>query len=100
MSDVGVVRVEKLMALTLAEFQRTITPLSGGPLAPDMQSVEIVVSGGGTVTVAYDPRPSVRFGGLLDVPRAAVSLTFADVDEVDRTAFLARFDLAFRRGGG
>jgi hypothetical protein len=100
MMAVGVVRIEKLMALTLAEFQRTIAPLTGGPLAPGLQSADIGVPGGGIVTIAYDPRPSVRFGGLLDMPRAVVSLTFANVTGADQTAFLARFDLAFRRGGG
>ena len=93
------VRVEKLMSLSLAEFQRSITPLAGGPLPPDRTSVELP-AGSGKVLISYDPRPSVRYGGLLDLPRAVVSLTFTGVAEPSQRAFLERFDSVFRRGGG
>ena len=93
------IRIEKLMSLTLAEFQLTIAPLAGGPLAPHVSAAEVPL-GTGRVVIHYDPRPSVRFGGLLDLPRALVSLTFTGVLDQDRLAFLKRFELAFQRGGG
>jgi hypothetical protein len=93
------VRVEKLMSLTVGEFRHTIVPLVGEPLVAGCTEVKIAV-GSGTVVVGYDPRPSVRLGGLIDMPRAIVSLTFAGVSAAERSAFLTRFDLTFRRGGG
>ncbi len=92
-------RIEKLMSLTLTEFQATLAPLVGAPLPIDQLQAEIPV-GEGRVVVAYDRRPSVRLGGLLDMPRAVVSLTFENISEVDQAAFLKRFDLTFQRGGG
>ena len=93
------VRIEKLMSLTLREFQYTIAPLAGGPLASDRNDVQIALAGG-TVVVAYDPRPSVRLGGLMDMPRAIVSLTFRGLSQPERDAFIKRFDFTFQRGGG
>lgn len=92
-------RVEKLMSLSLAEFQATIAPLAGGPLPPGDSMVTIPI-GSGHVVIAYEPRASVRFGGLLDLPRAAVSLTFEGVPADGQIAFIKRFDFVFQRGGG
>ena len=38
------VRIEKLMSLTLREFQYTIAPLAGGPLASDRNDVQIATN--------------------------------------------------------
>jgi hypothetical protein len=92
-------RVEKLMSLTLAEFQATIAPLAGGPL-PARETHADIRTGSGRVVIAFEPLPSVRLGGLLDMPRALVSLTYSGVSDEERAAFLKRFDLAFQRGGG
>ena len=93
------VRIEKLMSLTLREFQYTIAPLTGGALGAERTEAEIRV-GSGSVVVAYDPRPSVRLGGLIDMPRAIVSLTFHGLSQTERDAFTKRFDFTFQRGGG
>jgi hypothetical protein len=92
-------RVEKVMSLTLAEFQNSLVPLSGRRLeAGDVMAV--VGVGAGRAVIEYEARPAVRFGGLLDLPRALVSITFDDVAPDDQTAFIKRFDFAFQRGGG
>ena len=90
--------VEKLMSLSLREFQHSLQPLVGHPIG-DVTAIEIVLPQGG-VAIQYKPRPSVCLGGLLDMPRALVTLTFSDVPPDQQVAFLRRFDLAFQRGGG
>lgn len=92
-------RVEKVMSLTLAEFQGSIAPLLGRRLEVDKTSADIAV-GAGRVVIGYEARASVRFGGLLELPRALVSLTFDDVAADEQVRFVKRFDLAFQRGGG
>ncbi len=92
-------RVEKLMGLTLADFQRTIGPLTGAPLPAARTTAEIGVSGG-HVVIAYEPRPGLRLSALVEMPLAAVTITFHGLDAPERTAFMRRFDLAFQRGGG
>lgn len=37
---------------------------------------------------------------LLNLPYAVVTFTFSGFNESERTAFMDRFDLYFRRGGG
>jgi hypothetical protein len=95
---VAEVRVEKLMSLSLREFQHSLRPLAGQPVG-DITAIDLPLPTG-QVTISYEPRPSVRFGGLLDMPRALVSLTFLDAPPKQQAAFLKRFDLAFQRGGG
>ena len=92
--------IEKVMALTLREFQHTVASLFGAPLTQGLSAVAIPV-GTGHVTISYEPRPSVRFGGLLDIPRALVTLRFSDgATPEEQLAFLKRFDFVFQRGGG
>lgn len=87
------------MSLTLAEFQASVRPLTGVSLGPD-EAVVIVQLGSGRVEIAFEKRPSVRLGGLLDMPRAVVSIVFEDVSAAGQAEYLKRFDLAFQRGGG
>jgi hypothetical protein len=92
-------RVEKQMSLSPTEFRATLAFLTLGPVPDDAVEVALAV-GGGRVVIAYSARPSVRFGGLLDLPRAVVSLTFHAVSPADQTAFVKRFEQTFQRGGG
>jgi hypothetical protein len=92
-------RIEKLMSLSLREFQTTLSALIGRPVADDESEITHEL-GTASVTIAYTPQPSVTFGGLLHMPRALVSLTFVDATEGDRSTFLTKFDNHFRRGGG
>ena len=92
-------RIEKLMSLTLAEFHKSIAVLAGEDRSGNGNSVELLVEDG-TARINYDALPGARLGGLLELPRAKVSIAFEGLSEPQRRAFLARFDLAFRRGGG
>jgi len=92
-------RVEKIMSLTLSEFQGSIAPLYGERLAANLASADIAI-GSGQVVITYEGLASVRFGGLLELPRARVALTFEDVAADEQARFVKRFDLAFQRGGG
>lgn len=58
-------------------------------------------AGDGSVEISYTPLGMVRLGGLLELPRAEVTLSFSDdVSAAARDAFLKRFDQTFQRGGG
>lgn len=93
------IRVEKTMALSPAEFANSLATLLGRPVAADGGPVGVSL-GRGQVVVSYERMPGVRLGGLLELPRARVVLAFVRVPAADRAAFIARFDVAFQRGGG
>ena len=92
-------RVERLMTLSEAEFIRSIAAL-----LPPGSAVEngcaVATLGTGRVTITYEPLTSLRLGQSLVLPRARVVLAFGQTTAAEREAFLARFDLAFQRGGG
>ena len=52
------------------------------------------------LTIRLRDLPPRRLSGLLSLPRIEVTLTFRGHTPEARQAFLERFDLAFRRGGG
>ena len=54
----------------------------------------------GYVDVNYASQPGVRLGGLLELPRAVVTINFDGVTDAARTRFLHTFEMAFQRGGG
>jgi hypothetical protein len=90
--------VDKLMSLTAHEFIATLAHL--GPSSQQPDGVIVFRLDGGSVRIRFKPQPSVTLGGLLALPRAKVTLTFDGAADDARTAFLKRFDLAFKRGGG
>lgn len=90
--------VEKIMSASRAEFARSLAVLLEVPIAPETPA-QIAV-GQGRVIIDYQPLPPARLGGLLELPRARVTLEMRDVSTQEAAAFLDRFDLAFQRGGG
>lgn len=91
--------IEKVMALSEREFINSVCAL----LPPEAGATGLQVSiplAAGRVTIAYEALPSARLGQSLELPRARVVLTFVDISDAEREAFLARFDIAFQRGGG
>lgn len=94
-----VVRVEKLMSVSRAEFEASWRVFAPSDPPGTDGPVRLVV-GGGTVHVAFAPRPNVRLGGLMVLPRALIVLEFIGVPANDRLDLIARFDRAFQRGGG
>ena len=93
-------RVEKLMALTLSDFHRSLNALAPNlPLEQGQTEVSLQVDKE-EVRIVYDPLETVTLGGLLALPRARVKLHLGELDKAQRKAFLTRFDKAFQRGGG
>lgn len=93
-------RVEKLMALTLGEFHRSLKALAPDLVLGEGQTEVSVPAGGKSVHIRFAAQEGATLGGLLALPRACVTLTFDGMGESDRKAFLVRFDRAFQRGGG
>ena len=91
-------RVERVMSLSEQEFAQSVAALL--PLGKFQDRIAIVPLAAGHVTITFEPLPSVRLGQSLELPRARVVLTFAHASPDERGAFLARFDIAFQRGGG
>ena len=91
-------RIEKLMSLTPSEFAASAARLANRDIAPGESVSEAL--GTGRVEISCAPSASVRLGGLLELPRAVVTISFHDVSDDDREAFMRRFELAFQRGGG
>jgi hypothetical protein len=89
--------IEKTMSASESDFHRGMAVLDA-TRAPAL--THVLGCGGGLVTISYDARPGVRLGTLLALPRACVRLRFEGATADERSAFLARFDLAFQRGGG
>lgn len=100
MSEKNTSCIVKTMSLSQSEFQRSIAHLHP-PCSklPPALSYDIREASG-LVTIRYEPLSPQIHGGLLELPRARVTLTFHGLNEEQRARFKARFDLTFRRGGG
>lgn len=91
--------VEKLMSLAPHEFASGCQRLASGDDRVDESEAKLAV-GDGHVVISYDALEGVRLGGLLELPRANVRLSFDGVDGEAREAFLRKFEITFQRGGG
>jgi len=92
--------VEKLMAMTLAEFHRSLKTLVPGISLQSDQTLISFETDGKPVSIEFVAREGVTLGGLLALPRARVTIELERLDREERERFLARFDRAFQRGGG
>ncbi len=102
-SDADAQQVEKLMSISRSEFVNSIRSFAGEDAASTAQSdgrVTLAVGPGGKATVAYEAMPGAVLGGLLELPRARVTINFDAGERADREEFLRRFDISFQRGGG
>jgi len=97
-----VVVISKLMSLSFDEFLRSVAVLEGEGFVRKtlLDNTLQLRAGGGLVDIQFEKLEDVRLGGLLALPRARVSLRFRDVSEDEVKKFVARFDMAFQRGGG
>ena len=91
--------IEKTMTLTEQEFVTGCQRLAVKGDDVGRREAKIAVGDGGVV-IRFDPRASVRLGGVLELPRALVSLVFNHVTEAEEAAFMRQFDIKFQRGGG
>lgn len=92
-------RVERLMTLSEQEFVRTLDAFLPPAASIDGRHVFVPLTTG-QVRISYEALPAVRLGRSLELPQLRVLLTFAHISSAEREAFLARFDIAFQRGGG
>ncbi len=93
-------RVEKLMALTLDEFHRSLKTLAPLAMIQDAQTEFVIPTDTSQVRIAYEALEEAKLGGLLALPRARVTLHLENLEQDQRDAFLTGFDRAFQRGGG
>ncbi len=92
--------VTKLMAANPSEFASGMERLTQDMVAQPDGIATIIHLPGGTVSITYTPREGRRLSPVLVMPAADVVLDFSGVTEAERTAFIAKFDLVFQRGGG
>lgn len=92
-------RLEKLMSLSRTEFEASWAAFAAGPAPAPGMPVRLA-AGAGAVAIGFEPRPGVRLGGLLELPRAVVTFDFIGVDAAGQAELIGRFDRAFQRGGG
>jgi hypothetical protein len=95
----GEVAYSREMGLTHADFWRLL-PRAMGDHPYEVQGARVRATlGGGTLEIHIGP-PDERRIALLRIPFSVVSFRFNNVQEEQRLAFKAHFDLHFQRGGG
>lgn len=95
----GTVAVEREMGCTREDLLRWLPGATGHAPAREEGDELVLAVAGGEVRIHADPRPPRRIA-LLELPVLAVRFRFTGMDPAAREAFLARFDLYTRRGGG
>lgn len=92
-------RVEKIMSITLAEFEAGLARLDATAPATEQGGVYQIPNAPG-VAIAFGKLEPAVLGGVMRLPRARVTLQLEALDGNVRAAFLALFDRTFQRGGG
>ena len=93
--------IEKTMSLSLDEFEKSLARL-----APDVAAIRMAPGRYeppvevGRVLLSVTELESMLMGGLVNLPRCKVVISFTDMPVEQRSVFLNRFDQAFQRGGG
>jgi hypothetical protein len=91
--------LEREMGCTREDLLRWLPGATGhAPARVEGDSVVLSIAGG-EVRITARPRPPRRIA-LVALPVLAISFRFDGVAPADREAFLERFDLYTRRGGG
>ncbi|HYH21942.1 MAG TPA: hypothetical protein VD995_25325 [Azospirillum sp.] len=91
--------VDKDMALTRADFARLLPEAAHGLPWRAEDGVYHIGGVEAGVEIRLEPLPDRRIA-LIALPRLRVTLAFRGWSAEERSAFLDRFDTAFRRGGG
>ena len=95
--------IEQLMSVSRAEFLASLEHAGKVSQVSGDQWVCPLVGAnplGGQAVITFALAPSVRLGGLLELPRALVTIRFDGGSTQARASFLRRFEIAFQRGGG
>jgi hypothetical protein len=95
----GPFALEREMGCTREDLLRWLPGATGhAPARVEGDAIFLSVAGG-EVRITTQVRPPRRIA-LVSLPVLAVSFRFDGLDAAAREAFLARFDLYTRRGGG
>ena len=94
-----VVRIVKDMGITHAEFFRTVRSLLDGEEAEVGDDGVTLRRGAAAIEIRLGPE-GARSLGRFRLPRTEVELLFRGCTAAEVSAFVARFDNCFRRGGG
>ncbi len=95
-------RVEHhLLGMTREDFQQLICKVPGVS-NEDSKMLLWTVEGryGGRLEIRLGNQGERRLSGLLNLPTLETTFTFTDYTESEYAAFMERFWLVFRRGGG
>lgn len=91
--------IEKEMALTHADFFRTLPRALGTAKFRKSATGAVLADGKKRLAIALGPEGRRRIAGLT-VPRTRVTLTFTGYGEAEAAAALKRFEQRFQKGGG
>jgi hypothetical protein len=95
----GAVVLEREMGCTREDLLRWLPGATGDAPARREGDALVLAVGPGEVRITAEERPARRLGQV-ELPVLAVRFAFQGLDAAARAAFLARFDLWTRRGGG
>lgn len=91
--------VVKTMSITRADFARSLARLDEDAVL-DAGGAAQVRAAGVAARIQFDELPPRKLGGLLAMPQARVAIVLTEASSAERREFLARFAVAFQRGGG
>ena len=92
-------RLTREMSITHRDFFRLLPrAVNGAPVTRRGNQADIA-TGAGQVKITLAPE-SVRKLGLMEFPVTPVTIEFNGFSQTEQAAFLARFDLAYQKGGG
>lgn len=93
-------RISMEMGFTHADFMRTIgIVLEGKPYQTTERRIDLAENGR-TVTISLSEQRERKIGPTIKFPLIDVEIVFSGYPEAERKAFMARFEMLFRRGGG
>ena len=87
------------MSITHREFFRLLPrAVNEAPVSRQGNQVNITTSTG-LVKITLAPE-TIRKIGIMEFPVTRLTIEFSSFNSAEREAFLARFDLAYQKGGG
>ena len=92
-------RLTREMSITHKDFFRLLPQaVNAAPVTRRGNQADIATEAG-RVKITLGPE-SVRKLGMMEFPVTPVTIEFNGFSQTEQAAFLARFDLAYQRGGG
>ena len=92
-------RLTREMSITHREFFRLLPrAVDNAPIS--RQNGRVIVDANEGRVAIFLAAETLRKLAMLELPVTEITLEFTDFTDAARVAFLARFDLAFQKGGG